>query len=285
MRFGLRLPHFGPEAGPRTIRAAAALAESDGWHSVWVSDRVAVPHARPGELSFLDSYVQTFEALVTLAHVAAQTQRVMLGTSAIVVPQRQVMLLARQVASLDALSGGRLIFGVAGGWAQAEFEAAGAASHFGTRGRFLDEAIAALRLLWSTSPAAFDGQSLRFPSVDFAPRPARPIPILVAGNSAAAQRRAARLGDGWNPTALDPRQTAAGLAQIRRWREGLADVDRPPGFMLVCSLRFGSDTREALARLRLYADIPVDLMICAFPERPLQTARAFGREILPQFSA
>src|SRR5438067_10731178 len=202
MQLGLRLPHFGPAASAELIRAAAEIAEADGWHSLWTSDRVAVPAHRPGELAFLVDYVQTCESLVTLAFVASATRLIRLGTSAIVVPQRQFMLLARQVASLDALSDGRIILGVAAGWAEAEFVAAGAGERFRVRGRALDEAIVGMRRLWTESPVEFSGQVFGFPAVDFAPRPAQAggVPIVVAGNSTAARRRAARVGDGWNPT-------------------------------------------------------------------------------------
>src|SRR5207244_7840266 len=204
MRLGFRLPHFGPVASPEAIRSAAELAEAGGWHAVWASDRVAMPAARPGDLAFLDSYVQTYETLVTLAFVAASTRHIRIGTSAVVVPQRQLMLLARQVASVDALSGGRVMFGVAAGWAEAEFVAAGAGDRFGRRGKILDESIAALRALWTKSPIAFSGREVAFPTVELAPRPVQAggIPIIVAGNSVAARRRAALMGDGWNPTAL-----------------------------------------------------------------------------------
>lgn len=286
MRLGLRLPNYGPVAGPAVIRAAAELAEADGWDSVWTSDRVAVPSRRPGELSFLDDYVQTYESLITLTYAAAVTSRVRLGTSAIVVPQRQIMLLARQVASLDALSGGRVLLGVAAGWAGAEFEAAGAAAQFPVRGRVLDEAIGALRVLWSQTPAQFSGQHVAFPPVDFAPRPVQAggIPIVVAGNSAAARRRAARVGDGWNPTALGAPETAAGLAEIQAWRQ---EYDRHGAFVSIGSLRFHGSPADARATLEPYADLGLDLMICGFtdaePSAFLDRVRAFSREVLPAF--
>jgi probable F420-dependent oxidoreductase len=284
MQLGLRLPHFGPAASRDVISTAAELAERDGWHSVWTSDRVAVPHDRPGELAFLDQYVRTYESLVTLAFVASVTRRVRLGTSAIVVPQRQLMLLARQVASLDALSGGRVLLGVAAGWAAAEFAAAGAAEQFAKRGRVLDEAILALRALWTASPAVFSGRYVQFPAVDFEPRPARQggIPIVVAGNSIAARRRATRLGDGWNPTALGVAETAAGMAEIARLR---AEHGRSGPFLCIGSLRVPPDPAAALALLRPYAEIGTDVMICAFTDpRPAQLVediRRFGQEVVP----
>lgn len=288
MQFGLRLPHFGPAASRDLIRTAAEIAEADGWHSVWASDRVAVPAERSGELAFLDDYVQTFEAFVTLSFVAAATSRLRLGTSAIVVAQRQVMLLARQAASLDALSDGRLILGVAAGWAEPEFAAAGAGDRFAVRGQLLDEAIQAMRVLWTTAPAEFHGRHVAFPRVDFAPRPVQAggIPIVVAGNSTAARRRAARLGDGWNPTALGAAETAIGLSEISRLR---AAQGRLGPFACVGSLRFGPrDEPRTILEPYLAHGLGDMLMICAFREPDASTLlahlRGFGREVLPAFT-
>ena len=286
MRLGFRLPHFGPAASREAIRTAAEIAEADGWHSLWASDRVAVPAQRSGELDFLDDYTQTYESLVTLSFIAAVTRHIRLGTSAIVLPQRQFMLFARQAACLDALSDGRLTLGVAAGWAEAEFQAAGAGDHFPIRGEFLDEAIRALRLLWTTSPAEFHGRRVEFPPVEFAPRPVQlgGIPIIVAGNSAAARRRAAQLGDGWNPTALGAAEMAAGMAEIDRWR---TEYGRTNAFISVGSLRFDDRMHAAREALRTYADIGVDIMICRLtdpdPALVLGRLRRFGREVLPAF--
>ena len=286
MKLGFRLPHFGPAASREVILSAAEIAEPDGWHSLWASDRVAVPARRPGELDFLDDYMQTYESLITLTFVGSRTRNIRLGTSAIVLPQRQLMLFARQSASLDALCEGRLIVGVTAGWAEAEFEAAGAGERFGVRGQFLDEAIPALRSLWSSSPSEFHGQQIAFPLVDFAPRPAQAggIPIIVGGNSAAARRRAAQLGDGWNPTALGPSETAAGMAEIARLRQ---ELGRSGPFLYVGSLRFDDDMQAARKVLQTYADISVDIMICRLtdpdPAGVLKRLRRFGREVLPAF--
>ncbi len=287
MQLGFRLPHFGPAAAPDVIRTAAEIAEADGWHSLWASDRVAVPTHRPGELNFLGDYVQTFETFVTLAFVASATRHIRLGTSAIVVPQRQIMLLARQAASLDVLSDGRLTLGVAAGWAESEFEAAGAGDRFAVRGAVLDDAIRAMRVLWSETPAQFTGREISFPAVDFAPQPVHTggIPIVVAGNSTAARRRAARLGDGWNPTELGAAETAAGMAEISRLRQEYGH-QRP--FVSIGSRRFDDDMRATRALLETYAEHGLDIMICRLtdpdPAGVLERLRRFGREVLPAFN-
>jgi probable F420-dependent oxidoreductase len=287
VQLGFRLPHFGPAASRDVIRTAAEIAEADGWHSVWASDRVAVPAHRPGELDFLDDYFQTYESLVTLAFVSSATRHIRVGTSALVVPQRQVMLLARQAASLDALSDGRLMLGVAAGWAEAEFQAAGADDRFAVRGQVLDEAIRALRVLWTENPASFSGREVSFPAVDFAPQPVQSggIPIIVAGNSAAARQRAARLGDGWNPTSLGAAETADGMAEIIGWRQ---EYGRDGPFVCIGSLRFDDDMRAAREVLETYAKHGLDIVICRLtdpdPGDVLERLRRFGREVLPAFS-
>ena len=136
-------------------------------------------------------------------------------------------------------------------------------------------------------PAEFHGTHVAFPPVDFAPLPAQAggVPIVIAGNSAAARRRAARVGDGWNPTALGAAETAAGLAEIHALRQTLG---RHAPFLSVGSLRFPGTAAEASATLQPYAQIGLDLMICGFPTSDpshfLAQVRTFTREVLPRFS-
>jgi alkanesulfonate monooxygenase SsuD/methylene tetrahydromethanopterin reductase-like flavin-dependent oxidoreductase (luciferase family) len=197
------------------------------------------------------------------------------------------MLLARQAASVDALSDGRLMLGVAVGWAAAEFEAAGAGDRFSIRGQVLDEAIRAMRVLWTETPAAFSGRLVAFPSVDFAPKPVQPggIPILIAGNSAAARRRAAQLGDGWNPTELGAAEITAGMSEIVRLRQ---EYRRDGPFVCIGSRRFDDDMRTARGVLQTYAEQGLDTMICRLtdpdPGGVLERLGRFGREVLPEFS-
>src|SRR5206468_3385054 len=142
--FGIHLPQYGRAAGADGITRAAKQAEELGFADVWVSDHLAVPSGAPYPPPFL------FEPLITLTWAAAATQRVRLGTSVIVLPYRHPLHLAKELASLDVLAGGRLLLGAAAGWLEAEFDALGVP--FAERGARTDEAIDALRACWEQRP-------------------------------------------------------------------------------------------------------------------------------------
>jgi probable F420-dependent oxidoreductase len=161
-----------------------------------------------------EPYGTILEATITLSYVAAVTDHIRLGTSVIVLPQREPVLLAKQAATLDVLSNGRLILGVGAGWNEREFGYLGA--NFHDRGRRLDEYIQALRALWSQPDPHFDGQYVRFREVSFLPRPVHPAgpPIWLGGGSRAALRRAATLCDGWHATGTTVDEFATGMQTI-----------------------------------------------------------------------
>ena len=150
---------------PEGIDAAAALAERLGWSTVWTTDHVLVPTADAGD------YGRIYDALMTLAWVAARHHRVRLGTSVIVVPQRNGVVLAKQLATLDSLSGGRVIAGVGVGWNETEFANLGAADRYHVRGAYLDETIRLWRHLWSGSTEPFAGRFHTIPDFAFGPLP------------------------------------------------------------------------------------------------------------------
>jgi probable F420-dependent oxidoreductase len=207
MKFGLILRNTGAGSSREAIEAGAETAERLGWETVWTTDHVLVPRAAAAE------YGQTFEAIATLAWVGARHARLKLGTSVIVVPQRNAVLLAKELATLDVLSEGRLIVGVGVGWNEIEFANLGAADRFHRRGAYLDETIRLWRHLWSGSSEPFEGAFHSFHDFVFGPLPAQRerVPIIVGGSSPAALRRAGALGDGYHatratPGALPPRQ-------------------------------------------------------------------------------
>jgi probable F420-dependent oxidoreductase len=209
MKLGVHLLNNGPAASANSIASIAARAEELGFDTVWVSDHVAIPsqitssypYGPPG--SFNPDTTQNFwEAFSVLAFVAGMTKRVQLGTSVIVLPQRPPLLVAKQWATLDALSGGRMILGVGAGWMREEFDALGFGHVFDKRGPATDEAIKILRAAWTTQgDVSFDGEVYSFQPVRMMPKPARPggIPIWVGGHGRRSIRRAAELGDGWQP--------------------------------------------------------------------------------------
>jgi probable F420-dependent oxidoreductase len=190
----------------------ATRAEALGFDSVWVSDHVVIPsqiaspypYDRPEPFT-PDEAENVFEALTTMAFVAGRTERILVGSSVLVIPQREPILLAKQIATTDALCGGRLIVGVGVGWLREEFEALGVRT-FDQRGAVADDELRLFRALWTQEgDISFHGATYRVDGVRFLPKPARRPgpPIWVGGNTRAALRRAAALGDAWHVIRMD----------------------------------------------------------------------------------
>ena len=219
MQFGLNIPPRGPLAGRDAILAIAGHAEAIGFDILTVPDHVIVPrdigsrypYAEDG--AFPGAAGEFADPLVMMAFLAAATSRVRLMTSVLVVPHRPAVATAKALATIDALSGGRVTLGVGAGWMREEFEAIGAPP-FVARGRVTDEYIAAFRELWCADDPRFDGEYVRFADIVFLPKPAqRPIPVWSGGESPAALRRAGRVADGWYPVGSNPRYPLDTLAR------------------------------------------------------------------------
>lgn len=197
MKFGVCLPQYGREVGIEDLQAVAGDAETLGFDSVWVSDHIVTPehlHANIGPVFF--------DAFVVLSHVSAMTQRVKLGTTVLVTPYRNPLVAGKMVASLDVLSGGRVILGIGAGGAPDEFAALGVPEY--QRGARTDEYLSAMIELWTNDPSSFHGRFVDFENVRFAPKPMQKPhpPIWVGGRSDAALRRAVRIGQAWHPTSM-----------------------------------------------------------------------------------
>src|SRR5829696_7662050 len=196
MMFGLFGLHRGENADPEILTRRAQLAESAGFESVWVGDHVTLPYgvqAIPGN----PADQPRLEVVVALAYLASVTTRVRLGVGVIVLPQRQPVLLAKQLTTVDVLSNGRLIFGVGVGYLEPELTALGA--NLADRGVRTDEYLAAMRAIWDETAPSFSGQFVRFTDVMQRPLPVqRPNPpIVIGGSSTAAYRRAIQSGNGF----------------------------------------------------------------------------------------
>jgi probable F420-dependent oxidoreductase len=209
VKFGLQLPTFGPTANSELIMSCARQAEHLGFDSLWTNDHVLIPR------HLVIPYETILECLVVLSAVAAITNRVRLGTSVLVLPQRNPVLLAKQLATLDVISNGRLICGLAAGYVSEEMTFLGA--EFGHRGEAFEEYLAAMRHLWRHGGGTFHGRWVHFDEAVFAPRPVQgsALPIWIGGNGARAIARAANLADGWHPGALSPAEVAAGILTLR----------------------------------------------------------------------
>ena len=204
MKFGVGLPNYGPHTSFDAIRRVALAADELGYDSVWTTDHVIVPKEN------IEPYGHIYESVVILAMVAAVTQRVRLGTSIIVLPMRNPVLFAKQAASIDAASGGRMIVGVGVGWNEPEYK--NMSANFKNRGKRLDEDITLLRTLWSSENANFQGRYTQITDSVFAPLPPnKGIPIWVGGNGEPSWKRAAALGDAWHATGALPGTIAAAI--------------------------------------------------------------------------
>ena len=195
MKLGIHIPQIGRKAGPEAVRRGARQAEDLGYDNIWVNDHLAIPHDAPYPPS-----KSFYEPLITLTWAAAATRRVELGTSVLVLPLRIPAHLAKELATLDLLSDGRLILGTGVGWMEAEFDAMGVPFH--DRGARSDDIINILRACWGEDPISYRPTTVTaaLDGIRALPQPERKIPIWVGGNSKPALRRAKALGDGWHGT-------------------------------------------------------------------------------------
>lgn len=201
-------------AGAEALGRLAPLAEELGYDSLWMGEHVVVPDPRRPP-SPMEPDEPIHDPLVALAFAAARTTRIRLATGIVILPQRNPVVLAKELASLDSLSGGRLIFGMGVGYLEPEMTAVGVPME--RRGARADEYLAAMRALWEQERPSFEGEFVRFSAVNAHPRPVQhPLPVVIAGHSTAAHRRAARSGDGWYGFLLDLHQTAEQVEGLRR---------------------------------------------------------------------
>jgi probable F420-dependent oxidoreductase len=267
VKVGVHLPQYGRVAGPEAITIAARDAEELGFADVWVSDHIVHPAAQNYPSPRL------FDPLLTLAWAAAATESIGLGTSVMVVPMHEPVALANQLASLDALSKGRLTLAVGVGWSEAEYAAVG--GDFATRGRRLDEALDLFRVLWRDDPASFEGAFRSLADIRLLPKPVGPLPIWVGGSSEPAYRRGVLKGDGFQVIGVTPEQAAPVVARLR--------ADRPEdGFTI--SLRTGWDPLGMEpARIRdecvAYAEAGIQHVVAAPWRKDLQEWRRAMREL------
>ncbi|MDX1873863.1 TIGR03619 family F420-dependent LLM class oxidoreductase [Mycolicibacterium sp. 120266] len=274
MELGLVVPHTGPMASPTFVEDFVLTAESCGIDRLWAVDHLVLPHRvespyvsgrQPVRVAdgWLSEYLApSYESLTTLAWIAGRTTRIGLGTSVAALPLRNPICNARQLATLDALSGGRVVYGAGIGWMREEAVAMGLPwDHRATRS---EEHIALLRHLWSAREplVSFHGQYFSFSDIDPSPFPCqRPIPILIGEHSAGALARAVRVGDGWIAGPMPPERLAGLLATLRRLAEEQGrDAD---DLLVVASTVAGPDVSPAF--LSSYRDVGVHHLQLVLP--------------------
>ena len=235
MRVGLHALGIGPGARPEVIRAVATAAETAGFATLWSGEHVVLvdqpasryPYSSDGRIA-VPAVADWLDPLLGLSYVAAVTTRIGLATGVLLLPEHNPVTAAKQAATLDVLSGGRLTLGVGIGWSAEEFAALGVP--FARRGRRTEEYLAAMRTLWAEDVASFHGEFTRFEAVRVNPRPVRGrrIPVVIGGNGDRALERVAACGDGWYgfnvPAAAVPERVAALAARCQRHGRELREL-------------------------------------------------------------
>jgi len=253
MKFGIGFATSGAFSDPALLGHLAVTAERCGFDSLWSVEHVAIPvghtpyaGSKDGKMPGGDD-VAIPDPLIPLAYVAALTKTIKLATGILILPQRHPIYTAKEVATVDLLSGGRVILGIGSGWMKEEFEALGINFHH--RGAMTDEAIQALRALWRDGTSSFAGRHFKFGPLYSFPKPTRKdVPIHVGGHSPAAARRAGRYGDGFFPTVVNPEKLKELFGIVRS--EAKKAGRNPDGIEFSCMTRsVDAGNLKALAEL------------------------------------
>lgn len=299
MRFGIALPTYPAGATVEGVVQVAQAAERLGFASAWTTDHVILPPDQAGP------YREIFEPLMTLAYLAALTERIRLGVSVLVVPQRNGIVLAKELATLDHLCQGRLIAGVGAGWNESEFRMLGAGERFRRRGVFLDETLRLWRQLWTAPEAGFQGRFYDLPAVTFGPPPRQwgGPPIWVGGSSEGARRRAGRTGAAWHPVGIAAEEIKAQAGLVRSAAE---QAGRPmPEIAPRLPMQFGregagqmtagrlqvlqAEPAEMVERLAAYERVGVAEIVCFFGSADgafvVEQMEILTAEVIPAFTA
>ncbi|MDT2007858.1 LLM class F420-dependent oxidoreductase [Rhodococcus opacus] len=279
MRLGLHALGIGAGAQRSVIDAVAVAAENSGFATLWAGEHVVMvdrsasryPYADDGRIA-VPAVADWLDPMIGLSFAAAATHTIGLATGVLLLPEHNPVLMAKQAATLDLMSGGRLTLGVGIGWSREEFDALGIP--FARRGERAAEYVAAMRTLWRDDVASFDGEFVRFDSVRVNPKPPRDrrLPLVLGGNSDAALRRVAAWGDGWYGFNLDG--VDAVTERIRILHDLCRDAGRDPG-----ELRLAVALREVdPADVDALAGAGVDelVLVESPPEDPRQGAEWVG---------
>ena len=300
MKFGVTFPNSWGIEDPQVLFALGTKAEELGYDSLWTSEHVfnvSYVGTRLGDAPYYDS-------LLSLTHLAAITNTIRLGTSVLVLPYHHPVTLAKQLATLDVFSGGRLDIGVGAGVIEDEFRALDA--DFAQRGSVTDESIQAMKALWTQDLPEFRGQHYNFSGMVFSPKPLQSPypPIYVGGDSRPAVRRAAREADVWHPTSIGPEDLRLGSRYLHEQARLLGrDPDRI-GISVRLDLDFpvlggprtaprqprpalSGSVEEVVAQVQAYEDVGVDHLLLATNSRDAsiigETIEMFARGVMPAF--
>ncbi len=278
MKYGLFGINTGPCSDPDVMQSVARAAEAAGFESVWTGEHVVLPDPQvpPSPAPPLLPFVHPFTAL---SYIASVTDKLLLGTGITLVAQRNALVLAKETASLDHLSKGRLLFGIGAGYLKQEFDALGI--NFSERGARTDEYIDAIRELWTSENPAFKGRFVNFKGIQ-----SRPLahqsggpPVIVGGGSRAAYRRALLKGQGWYGFALDQKASRASIDALQQLA---GSVTRPPE---LGELEISITPRAPLTdeTLKQFEDMGVSRLILLQPGQHEQALLAYIEDIAGKF--
>ena len=292
MKYGFTMPGRGPLATPERLGIIARKGEEFGFDALLTGDHILVPknisspypYTEGGEFPGSSSG-ESMEQITLLSYIAGQTSKIRLVTSVLIVPHRNPLIAAKSLATLDVLSGGRLVVGVGVGWMREEFEALGLPP-FEERGAVTDEYIRAFKVLWTEDSPHFEGKYISFDDITFLPKPVQKPhpPIWVGGESRPALRRTAELADGWYPLGSNPTfpmgtpdELQAGLDRLAQYAQRfdrdpktIETIYRTHRFELTKDaggadrLPFVGDADQIAGDIRLYQDMGVTTMIWDF---------------------
>jgi len=286
MKFGLAFANVGPFVEPDEAVALAQAAEAAGFESMWTVDHVVVPAGYQSKYPYdpsgkLPSGEATVfpDPLIWLAYVAARTSTLRLGTGILIVPQRNPLVLAKELATLDYLSGGRMILGAGIGWLEEEFEALGVP--FAGRGQRTEDAIGAMRALWSQEHPNYESSTTTFCNCFLRPQPpSGTIPVHVGGHSKAAAQRAGRIGDGFFPFGVT-RDDMVSLVNIMR--QSAEEAGRDPATVEVTAQSNVTSGEKALAEVTALQRIGATRVIipaALFREDLVESLRRYGVDVI-----
>lgn len=257
MKFGLRYCNTGQYTNPTRAVELVQAGEAAGFESVWTVEHTVIPagyqstypYSPDGKMAGGIDDFPLPDPLIWMSYVAAATREIKLATGILILPQHNPVITAKQVATLDHMSGGRVLLGIGVGWLKEEFDAIGAS--FADRGARTDEYVAAMRTLWSDTSPSFEGEFVTFRDAHCQPQPLNgSVPIIVGGHSQAAARRAGRLGDGFFPA----RGASADLIGLAK--QSAEEAGRDPA-----ALEITTSMPESLADLADLAAIGVDRVL------------------------
>jgi probable F420-dependent oxidoreductase len=312
MEFGCVFPNRGPMATPANLGRVAEKAEALGYDTVWFSDHLVIPtevksfypYDPSGRMPFNPSEPY-WEPLTVIGYVAGRTSRLRLGTSVLILPYRNPVVTAKMLATLDVLSNGRITLGAGVGWMEEEFKALGLDT-YSRRGAYSDECIRIFRELWTKDNPSFQGEFHQFSNIRCEPRPVQPggIPIWIGGHTPQAIRRAARLGDGWQPLVqrppadLPPAEMQEKIAQLRAIARQAGRDPQRITLAMGSSIQFTDGPSagprslfsgtpvQIVETLRRYQELGIQNFRCDFPSPSidglLRAMERFATEVRPQ---